>query len=296
MRWGLLAAVLSLSWNVWAYSTVVNVTISGKSTVDAGKKIQLEGRVEFVKEWGGETYRKKVPISTFLQENGNATWTSSDKSIATVSKTGVVSGKKAGTVTIKLTCEDYHGNTRTASKKVTVAKVKQLEKVSLSGGGAKVLSGKSLTFNAVAKYTDGSTAKVKGSWSSSDKKIATVSSGKVTGKKAGKVKITVSYTEGGITKKASKEIVVARELKSFSVSGAKSVAVGKRTTLTANAKFSDGSSSKVKAVKWSSSNKSVATVSAAGVVTGKKAGTANIKATYTYGGVTKSVTHKITVK
>ncbi len=294
MRWGLLAVVCSLFLNAWASADVklVKVFITGKSSVAAGKKINLIGSAEYYYPPDKDRWTSQTSRETNYPGKFESKWSSSNKSIATVSSSGVVTGKKAGTVTIKYTYRHYN-ETKSASKKITVTK--EFSGLSISGGDKKVLVGKSLTFNAVAKYTDGSTAKVKAAWSTSDKKIATVSSGKVTGKKAGTVTITVSYKEGGVTKKASKKITVAKQLKSLTVSGAKSVAVGKGVTLSSKAKYTDDSEALVVST-WSTSNKAVATVNAAGVVTGKKAGTATIKATYSYGGVTKSVTCKITVK
>ncbi len=287
MRWGLLAVVCSLFLNVWGGDWLPSkVAVTGKNSVAVGKKIQLVGFA--VWRDGG---REQVSPDEYWGKK--AKWSSSNTSVATVSSSGVVAGKKAGTVTIRFSYVDCDGHTLKTSKNITVTK--ELAGLSISGGDKKVLVGKSLTFNAVAKYTDGSTAKVKATWSTSDKKIATVSSGKVTGKKAGTVTISVSYKEGGVTKKASRKITVAKQLKSLTVSGAKSVAVGKKVTLSSKAKYTDDSEAKV-TPKWGTSNKAVATVNAAGVVTGKKAGTATVKATYCYGGVTKSVTHKITVK
>jgi hypothetical protein len=72
------------------------LSISGSSSVAVGKTITLS------------TTKNSV------------TWSSSNKSVATISAKGVVTGVKAGTVTITATFPDYAN--RTATKKITVTK------------------------------------------------------------------------------------------------------------------------------------------------------------------------------
>lgn len=111
-------------------------------------------------------------------------------------------------------------------------------------------------------------------YKSSNKKIATVSSkGVVTGKKAGKVNITVTSKKNKKVKKVVKITVKNLKPSSVKVSASKAtVAVGKINTLKAAVK----PAGVYCPVKWTSSNKAVATVSSNGKVTAKKAGTATI--------------------
>lgn len=111
-------------------------------------------------------------------------------------------------------------------------------------------------------------------YKSSNKKIATVSSkGVVTGKKAGKVNITVTSKKNKKVKKVVKITVKNLKPSSVKVSAAKAtVVVGKTNTLKATVK----PAGVYCPVKWTSSNKTVATVSSNGKVTAKKAGTATI--------------------
>ncbi len=133
-------------------------------------------------------------------------------------------------------------------------------------------------------------------YKSSNKKIATVSSkGVVTGKKAGKVNITVTSKKNKKVKKVVKITVKNLKPSSVKVSAVKAtVVVGKTNTLKAAVK----PAGVYCPVKWTSSNKAVATVSSNGKVTAKKAGTATItvKATQKNSkGKYLSTTCKITV-
>ena len=80
---------------------VSSISISGVSAVNYGKSTTLTGSVS--------------PSNAY---NKNLKWTSSNNSIATVSSTGVVTGKGVGTVTIKATSRD--GTAVSASKTITV--------------------------------------------------------------------------------------------------------------------------------------------------------------------------------
>ena len=125
---------------------------------------------------------------------------SSKKSVATVSKKGLVTAKAAGTAKVTITL--------TNKKKITVTvKVTDPTKptgISLSKSGTVKLPLKQkLTLTATLKP---STAKGKITWSTSNKKVATVKNGVVTPKKKGTVTITAKC---GKYKKTIKVKVVA---------------------------------------------------------------------------------------
>ena len=128
------------------------------------------------------------------------------------------------------------------------------------------------------------------SWSSSDKKIATVtSSGKITGKKAGKAKITVTLKSG---KKAVANVTVQKTaVKTTKISGLKSKETLKKGRKLVLKPVLSPVTSQDK-VTYASSNKKVATVSKNGTVVAKKKGTAKI----TVKSGTKKYTIKVTVK
>lgn len=137
-----------------------------------------------------------------------------------------------------------------SSSKVTVVALKTTQ-LTLKNGTKKIKSG------------------VK--WSSSNKKIATVNGkGLVTAKTPGKVKITATYK--------GKKYVCNVTVKAPALKLNKKTAVIKPKE-TVKLSLLNGSKALTSGVKWTSSAPAIASVSAKGVVTAKKGGSANITAT-----------------
>lgn len=170
------------------------------------------------------------------------TWSSNNKSIATVSSTGKVTAKSPGTATITASV----GGKKLYSK-ITVVKISS--------------SSSTLKLNAT-KLLSVKGTKSKITWSSSNKSIATVSTtGKVTAKKPGTA--TIYALVSG--KKLYSKITV---VKISSSSATLKVNTTKLLSV-------QGTQSKI---TWSSDNKSIATVTSSGKVTAKKPGTTTIYA------------------
>ncbi len=127
-----------------------------------------------------------------------------------------------------------------------------------------------LTLGVKETYTIKCTKSGKLTYKTSNKKIATVSSkGVVTGKKKGSATITV-YRKG--KKLTTCKVKVAAAPKKVTLNKT-NLSLKVKRTFQLVAKVNSGSHARY---IWSSSNKSVATVSAKGLVTAKKAGTATI--------------------
>ena len=227
-------------------------------TITVKEPIQISATTSSIYR-GKTTTLKAIPAySTTI------TWMSSNPLIATVSSNGVVTGKKAGTVTI----------TAKAFGKSVTKTIKVVEPSLKVTGSTSLYRGKTTTLKATTSYS------TKVTWTSSKPSIATVSSnGVVTGKKAG----TVTITAKAFGKSVAKTIKVVEP--SLKVTGSTTLYRGKTTTLKATTSYSTK-------VTWKSSNASIATISSSGVVTGKKAGTVYIYAN-AYG---KSVKYKLTIK
>lgn len=171
-------------------------------------------------------------------------------------------------------------------------KVKKVTVKSNYGTSVHVAVGKKVKLTTTVKVSPNKSANKKVTYKSSNKKIATVSSsGYVKGVKTGKCKVTVTSKKNK-KKKAKITVYVVKKVTSVSITKPKnSLYVGNSVTLNATVKPASGS---YKKVTWSSSNKSVATVSSAGVVKGIKAGDVTIKATSVEGSK-KSASLKMTV-
>ena len=230
-------------------------------------------------------FGKKITVGASITPK-NATnkkikWKSSNTKIATVSSKGVITAKKkAGKATITVTAK----SNKKATAKVTVNVVKKATKVkSVSLKDAKVNVGETVALQPTYNPKKATISKV--SWKSSNKKIATVSNGIVTGKKAGVATITVTAD------KKSAKCVVSVSKKNTTLTLKKTsgtVKVGK-TIKIAKKKIGKGDSIK----SYKSSNKKVATVTKKGVVKGVKKGNAVITVQTKKGAV---ATFKVTVK
>lgn len=207
--------------------------------------------------------------------------------VTNVNKNGtfkLTAGKKKGSAVVTVTL----ASKKTASFKVTVQKA-AVKTTKITTTTKSLTLAKGATYKKLASSITVTpvTSKEKVSYSSSNKKVATVSSkGVIKAKKAGTTKITV--------KSGKKKVVVTVKVtgvKTTNLSGvpaAKSVSKGKSFKIKAIAtpKNTD------EKITFKSSNKKVATVTSKGVVKGLKKGTATI----TVQSGSKKMTCKVTVK
>lgn len=207
--------------------------------------------------------------------------------VTNVNKNGtfkLTAGKKKGSAVVTVTL----ASKKTASFKVTVqkaaVKTTKITTTTKSLTLAKGATYKKLAFSIAVTPV---TSKEKVTYSSSNKKVATVSSkGVIKAKKAGTAKITV--------KSGKKKVVVTVKVTGVKTTNLSGVPAAKNV--------SKGKSFKIKAIAtpkntdekitFKSSNKKVATVTSKGVVKGLKKGAATI----TVQSGSKKMTCKVTVK
>lgn len=207
--------------------------------------------------------------------------------VTNVNKNGtfkLTAGKKKGSAVVTVTL----ASKKTASFKVTVQKAAvKTTKITTTTKSLTLAKGATYKKLASSIAVTPVTSKEKVTYSSSNKKVATVSSkGVIKAKKAGTTKITV--------KSGKKKVVVT-----VKVTGVKTT---KLSGVPATKKIAKGKSFKIKAaatpkntdekITFKSSNKKVATVTSKGVVKGLKKGTATI----TVQSGSKKMTCKVTVK
>jgi len=284
----------SVKWKS-SNTTVATVTSSGKvkgvkagtatitcTSVATGAKATCQVTVSYVKLDKTEAILEKGKTMTLTstvypskQTDQSVTWKSSNTAVATVTSSGKVKGVKAGIATI--TCTSVATGLSTTCK-VTVSYVK------LDKSKAILEKGKTMTLASTvypSKQTDQSVT-----WKSSNTEVATVtSSGKVKGVKAGIATITCTSVATGLS-------TTCKVTVSYVKLNISEVTIDKGNTITLTptvypSKQTDQS------VTWKSSDKTVATVTSSGKVTGIKAGTATITCTSVATGL--STTCKVTV-
>jgi uncharacterized protein YjdB len=200
------------------------------------------------------------------------TWKSRDPGIATVSSTGEVTAKSAGSTIVEATSEGVTGVTLVTVANIPVSSVVVTpDAATLTVGESKQLDAK--TYDAGGSELSGRTI----TWSSSNEDVASVSStGKVLAVAPGSA--TITATSEGKSDKAT--ITVVAPVGSVVVSpDSVSIIIGNTSPLTATVKDANGNTLSGRDVTWKSSNTGVATVDDKGVVTAVLVGTATVTAT-----------------
>ncbi|MDO5541512.1 MAG: Ig-like domain-containing protein [Eubacteriales bacterium] len=251
------------------YVTAVSGKIKKQCTVTVKPVVKLN-KTDVTLQKGKTLLLNSKVIGT----KNKVKWSSSNKSVVSVTSKGKLTAKKSGQATITATVKVGSLSAKASCKvKVTEPSIK-LNKTSLS-----LKVGETTTLKATTKNTTG-----KISWKSSKSSVASVSSsGTITAKKAGTA--TITATINGKTAKCKvtvKKAPVSIKLSSSSLTLKK----GDSATLKA---IIIGTT---KRASWSSSNTEVAIVSGNGIVKAKKNGTAIITATVDG----KRATCKLTVK
>jgi hypothetical protein len=235
-----------------------------------------------------QTFRAVAAFNdgTFQDVTLDASWTSSDPTIAVVNFPGRLLGKAAGLVTVTA---QFTTASVTASLTVTSA---VLQSIAVTPPTANLKPGATLGYQANGTYSDSTTANLTGqaNWSSSDKTVATITNGLALGQSAGAATITATYQ--GISGSAAL-VVTAQALTSIAIApnNPKTYA-GVFLPLTATGDAGGQPIPLTASATWASSNGAQATVSNAaghqGQATGVSPGSPTITAVF--GGVTGSTT------
>ena len=219
----------------------------------------------------------KELIATITPETAtdkNLTWASDAEGVATVDQNGEVNAVAPGTANITVTTQD---GSHTATCAVTVTQ--PVTGVTLDPTSLSLFTGDTATLTATVEPENATNKNV--TWSSDDTSVATVdATGKVTAVSAGTATITVTTVDQ--SKTATCEVTVAAAtvpVTGVTLSQNEAHLYYNRTpnTLTLTATVAPDNATN-KAVTWTSSNPSVATVEN-GVVTAAARGTAVITAT-----------------
>ena len=266
------AAAKAKGWNPLYYNGTEWIDYEGYQETD-GNKVSLNKSKAIVRK--NKTITLKATVYPENLTDKSVKWKSSDKTIATVSSSGKVTGVKSGFVTI--TCTSVATGAK-ATCEVTVGTI------TLNKSEVTINQGKTVTLKPTVYPTTLEDQSVK--WKSSDKTIATVTSaGKVKGVKAGTATITCTSNATGLS--ATCEVTVGGVALDQS-----EVVVRKKKTVTLKATIYP-ETLEDKSVTWESSDKTIATVSSSGKVTGVKSGVVTITCTSVATGA--KTTCKVTV-
>jgi uncharacterized protein YjdB len=241
----------------------------------------------------GHSYYLIAKVSPSDATVTDVVWSTSNAKIATVASNGKVSAKSVGTATITATAKDGSGVKATA--KITVKQ--PVKNVYIYRNNKNVTKG-SITLYKGSKTTlktkvSPSNASVKGvNWKSNKTKVATVSQkGVVKAASKGSAKI-VATAKDGSRKSAYVNVTVKQRVTKVTLTKKATVKVGRKIKLKAKVSPTNANNKKL---KWTVNKKKIATVTQKGVVKGKKAGKAIVKAT-AKDGSRKSAKCTVTVK
>ena len=251
------------------------VTVNGKNIKPTDIILNNNSSTLYV----DSTLNLKATVIPNNATNKNVTWKSSNDQIATVDANGKVTAKKAGKAIITVKASN---NIEAECEIKVITPLISVKKIDIKNNVSTVFVGESINLSASISPITASNKSI--TWSSSNKDIATVDeNGKVTGKKAGSVKITVT-SKSNPKISGSKSIVVS--IKKVDV---RSVALNKdkinlyvEDVYKLTPTFTPKDTTE-KTLTWTSSNPLVATVDANGNVIAKGVGTAAITATTTNG-------------
>ena len=223
----------------------------------------------------GETVQLSASV---LDGNGQpvagaeVTWSSSDASVATVSSQGLVTAVGNGSVTVM-------ARSGSASTSIPVTMMQSVDSIAVEPSSATLMS-LGETVQLSASVLDGNGQTVEGAaveWSSSDASVATVSGqGLVTA--VGNGSATVTARSGSAS--ASVPVTVMQSVSRITIepTTATLTALGETVQLSTTVLDLNGQPVSGATVEWSSSDASVATVSAQGLVTAVANGSTQITA------------------
>ena len=186
------SATITVKTNDGAKKATCSVTVKAKTISVTGVSLNMTS----LTLTEGETQTLTATVSPSNATDKSVTWSSSNTSVATVSSSGVVSAKSAGSATITVTTND--GGKKATCAVTVKAKVVNVAGVSLNCTSLSMEIGATNTLVATVLPSDATNKSV--TWSSNNSFVAEVSSsGVVTAKAVGSAVITVTTIDGGKT-------------------------------------------------------------------------------------------------
>jgi uncharacterized protein YjdB len=223
---------------------------------------------------------------------GQVTWQTSNSKSTSISNTGIVTAKAAGSSSITATSSSALGSVP-GSTQITVTAA-TLSSIALTPANAFISPGNTLNLTALGTFSDGSMQDLSlaSSWASSPASTATIKAATATGQGLGQALIT---TKLGTIRGMANLMVASPQQISLAVSPS-GIQVAQQTSVQLSAEGTlagGGKQDLTTAVNWTSSSPSVATVGwQTGIVTGLAPGQTTIKAIL--GAVSTAIQIKVT--
>lgn len=261
------------------------------ASVATGRTLQLVAIGQFTTPPGDEETESTSLVS--------ADWTSSNTSVATVDDDGLVRAVSPGAASITATRGDFSSEvavTVSAPELDNLIITREPDSTQTSITADSIPAGGQRTYRAVGIYSDGVKRSVAASWTTSDATVANPTSPATPTSQTKTVQVPQAAVIGATADIRASAVGASGTVfavLNVTVSGAELVELSTVTitpsvipvdltaTAVAMGLYSDNTSAQLpnSQVDWTSSNAAVATVDAAGEVTGEGAGTAVIKAT-----------------
>jgi uncharacterized protein YjdB len=220
----------------------------------------------------GET----VQLTASLASPGNkpraVQWSSRNNAVAVVSNTGLVTGVGVGATYVIAS-----NGPRSDSAKITVTGAAQVDSVEITPASASLTIGGTQQFAVTLRSAGQTVSGIPVAWSSTNTNVVTVNAdGLATGVAQGSA--FVQACAEGVCDAATVTVAQAAVATITVSPSSASVSVGSTQQYTATLRDANGNTLTGRAVAWSSSNETVATVSSSGLVTAVSAGSSTIMA------------------
>ena len=273
LRVGITMLVAGLLWCSGADKEVMAKPRAKKIRVDASKQLLINKK---------EKKRLKIKV-TPKKASKAVSWTSSRKKVVSVTKKGVIYGKRYGKATITARALDGSGK----SARIQVQVGRKIAKIEIPTTTLNLDVGAKASVKPNITPANATRKKIK--YTSSNKDVVSVSStGVVTAKADGTASITISTTDGSGKKEVCKvQAVIPSESVTVNTDNTeRRISTGESLQIRASVQPTNASNTELRFV---STNPAVASVSEMGKVTGVAPGTTTIRVDAADGRSTASI-------
>ncbi len=282
-------------------ATLPNTSITGQAQLNVRDPITIDTIVVSpptaeVLEGDNQTYIAVAQLSNGeeVDVTGDVDWSTGNGAVAQIAPGGLATGISEGTTSIVATL-DIGGSLTQGEASITVLPLVTIEEIIVSPPRATILEGDQQQFLAEARLSDGRAIDITATatWQSSDNSVAQIAPGGLaTGKEAGNVAITASFSYEGTSYDGTAQLLVtAVTVESIQVTPKLAQTVsGGSVQFTASATMTDLSVRDITSQStWFVSDDNIAYIESganAGLATGFESGTTTVYIEYSEAGET----------